>query len=207
MRTARVLTVSLSMLYAGGGVFLVPGVCLLQGGVCSQGVYLVLGGCLLPGGVCLVPGVSSGGVSAPGGMYLVPGGGACSGGCTWSGGVCSRGCLLPEGCLLQGGVCSWGGVRYSPLWTEWQTGAKILPCPKLRLRAVMNAASLVGDNNRRWEHSLIGCFWLFTPKFWEACSHPITHNGRLGRAQYRHIITSLAVAKEQEPPLWNFHNI
>ena len=24
-----------------------------------------------------------------------------------------------------------------PLWTEWQTGAKILPCPKLRLRAVM----------------------------------------------------------------------
>ena len=24
-----------------------------------------------------------------------------------------------------------------PLWTEWQTGAKILPCPKLRLRAVI----------------------------------------------------------------------
>ena len=23
-----------------------------------------------------------------------------------------------------------------PLWTEWQTGAKILPCPKLRLRVV-----------------------------------------------------------------------
>ena len=23
-----------------------------------------------------------------------------------------------------------------PLWTEWQTGVKILPCPKLRLRAV-----------------------------------------------------------------------
>ena len=25
----------------------------------------------------------------------------------------------------------------SPLWTEWQTGVKILPCPKLRLRAVI----------------------------------------------------------------------
>ena len=24
------------------------------------------------------------------------------------------------------------------LWTEWQTGAKILPCPKLRLRVVIN---------------------------------------------------------------------
>ena len=24
------------------------------------------------------------------------------------------------------------------LWTEWQTGVKILPCPKLRLRAVTN---------------------------------------------------------------------
>ena len=28
--------------------------------------------------------------------------------------------------------------RMRPLWTEWQTGVKILPCPKLRLRAVMN---------------------------------------------------------------------
>ena len=25
-----------------------------------------------------------------------------------------------------------------PPWTEWQTGVKILPCPKLRLRAVNN---------------------------------------------------------------------
>ena len=28
------------------------------------------------------------------------------------------------------------GYQTPPLWTEWQTGAKILPCPKLRLRAV-----------------------------------------------------------------------
>ena len=26
---------------------------------------------------------------------------------------------------------------HTPLWTEWQTGVKILPCPKLRLRAVI----------------------------------------------------------------------
>ena len=27
-------------------------------------------------------------------------------------------------------------LGYTPLWTEWQTGAKILPCPRLHLRAV-----------------------------------------------------------------------
>ena len=55
MRTTRVMTVSSSMLCAGGGV---PG----PEGVCSRG------GCLLRGGV-----------SAPGGVPA-PGGGACSGG-------------------------------------------------------------------------------------------------------------------------------
>ena len=29
------------------------------------------------------------------------------------------------------------GNTHAPPWTEWQTGAKILPCPKLRLRAVI----------------------------------------------------------------------
>ena len=28
--------------------------------------------------------------------------------------------------------------RRTPLWIEWQTRVKILPCPKLRLRAVIN---------------------------------------------------------------------
>ena len=28
-------------------------------------------------------------------------------------------------------------TMHAPLWTEWQTGVKILPCPKLRLRAVI----------------------------------------------------------------------
>ena len=83
----------------------------------------------------------------------------CTGGCLLRGHVWSG--VGGVGCLLQGvvcsGVCAWfrrrgvpgpwggGGVVVSqhtlrqihaPPWTEWQTGAKILPCPKLRLRAV-----------------------------------------------------------------------
>ena len=73
--------------------------------------------------------------------------------------VCSRpsgGCLLPGGCPLRG-ICSWGvsapgfwcllrggGVYPSMHWgrnppcgqNSWHTLLKILPCPKLRLRAV-----------------------------------------------------------------------
>ena len=30
---------------------------------------------------------------------------------------------------------------HPPLWTEWQTGVKILACPKLRFRAVINCFS------------------------------------------------------------------
>ena len=50
------------------------------------------------------------------------------------GGVCSQG----RGCLIPGGVCSQGVVsqhalrQTPPLWTEWQTGVKILPWPQLR---------------------------------------------------------------------------
>ena len=83
---------------------------LCLGGVCSRGC---VPGVFASGGVC------SRRVSAPGGCLL-------------------RGvCLLPEGLLLGGG----GGIpacsEADPLWTEWQTGAKILPCPKLRFRAVI----------------------------------------------------------------------
>ena len=71
MRTGRSLTVCWSLL---------PGGCLLRGGVCSGGVSALgggvcsQGGCLLPGGVsalgglCLLRGVCSRGVSAPGGV-------------------------------------------------------------------------------------------------------------------------------------------
>ena len=78
MCTACVLTVSPSMLCAGG-----RGGAWSQGGAWSGGMYLVLGGCLVLGGYPIM---------------------------------------------------HWGRP---PLWTEWHTSVKILPCPKLRLRAVM----------------------------------------------------------------------
>ena len=52
---------------------------------------------------------------------------------------------IPVGCIPPTVVAIWGalqealpppGTRHTPLWTEWQTGVKILPCPKVRLRAV-----------------------------------------------------------------------
>ena len=80
------------------------------------------------------------------------GGGTCSGGCTYQGevpaqrgevpawrgvpaqwGVPGLGVYLPGGCTFLGGICP----GTPTLWTEWQTGAKILPFPKLRLRAVI----------------------------------------------------------------------
>ena len=124
MRTARVLTVSPSMLCAGGcilwggvpgpreGVYLVPG----------RGVYLVPGGVPGPRGVSALEGVPGPGVSTLGGVCTW------SWGCTWSqgrgcllwGDVCSGECLLwgvsalggapgPRGWLLPGVICSWGG--------------------------------------------------------------------------------------------------
>ena len=57
-----------------------------------------------------------------------------------AGGSASGGCLLPEGgCLLQG-VVSQHALKqtYRPSCGQnsWHTPMKILPCPKLRLRAV-----------------------------------------------------------------------
>ena len=111
MRTARVLTVSHSMLCARGGV--------CSGGVWTRGVYLVPEG--LPGKGA--PGL--GGVSGPRGVYLVPGGGVCPqrvpgpGGCTWSWGVSGTGGgVYPGRCTWSQGelhLVPAGGVRYSPL--------------------------------------------------------------------------------------------
>ena len=56
----------------------------------------------------------------PGGLYL------------------PRGVYLPWGCTCLGGTSSGN----PPLWTEWQTGAKILPCPEFRLRAVITLPQL-----------------------------------------------------------------
>ena len=120
MRTARLLPVSPNM-------------------QCSQG------GCTWSGGVPGLEGTCPGGVPGPWGgvpawgVYLVPGGCTCMGGvpawgvCTWSGGV-----YLPRGSApgLGGVPARRVPAQVLPPWTEWQTGVKILPCPKLRLRAV-----------------------------------------------------------------------
>ena len=114
MRTARVLTVSPSMLCVGGCTWsrgcLLPGECTWsQAGVPGHGGAPCPGGGvdLLPGGVYLLLG---GVCSWWRGVYLVPGGCTWSWGCTWSqGGVCSQGVHLVWGCTWsQGG---WPGPR------------------------------------------------------------------------------------------------
>ena len=66
-------------------------------------------------------------------------------GVSTQGGCLPRGCLLGRGCLPRGCVSTWGCVCLwgvcqgevcipacteadTPLWTEWQTGVKTLPC-------------------------------------------------------------------------------
>ena len=39
----------------------------------------------------------------------------------------------------------------TPLWTEWQTRVKILPCPKLRLRAVTSLGLCAVQKFRKWK--------------------------------------------------------
>ena len=119
MRTARLLPVSPSM-HCPGGVpgpggwgLPGPGECTWsrEGVPCPKGLYLVLGG--VPGLECTW---SREGVPGPRGLYLV-----------WG---------VPGGVyLIPGGVPGPGGgicPDTPPMWTEWQTGVKILPCPKLR---------------------------------------------------------------------------
>ena len=100
-----------------------------------RGVYLVPGGgYLVPGGGgYLVPGgVPGPGGSAPG-LESVPG----LGGCTWSGGVPG-----PEGCTWSRG-CTWSGT---PPTVDRHTPVNLLPCPKLRLRAVINPCVTLSHN-------------------------------------------------------------
>ena len=100
MRTARALTVSPSMLCAGGGVCF-RGVCSQEGVPESWGV---------PG----LGGSALGSVPGPGGLL---------GGCTWSGGV-------------PGPLGGWPDQVLPPV--DRHMPVNILPCPKLRLRAVIN---------------------------------------------------------------------
>ena len=89
--------------------------CTAPGGTCLGVVYLLSGGCTFLG------------------AYLPSGGVPAQWGCTCPVGVYLPGVYLPGGMYLPI-LCTCPGTF--PLWTEWQTGAKILPCPKLRLRAV-----------------------------------------------------------------------
>ena len=95
MRTARVLTISPSMLCAGGCTWS-RGVCSL-GGVCSEGGCTWSWGVSAPRGVSSPRGVPGPGVSAPRGV------------CSWGGVPGPGGCLLPGGCLALGGVPSLEG--------------------------------------------------------------------------------------------------
>ena len=106
MRTARALTVSASMLCTGEGAVLPGGVCFPGEGVCLQGSVCLQGG-VLPGEVC----ASWGCVCA-----------------SWGGGG-SGGGVLPRGCGIP--ACTEADPPVNRM-----TGAKILPCPKLRLQAV-----------------------------------------------------------------------
>ena len=87
--------------------------------------------------------------SGLGGTYLWYGGCLLPGGtCLWSWGVSAPG---KGACLWSGGCISACNGAEPPLWTEWQTGAKILPCPELPLRAVIIGiwqTSFAGGNNR-----------------------------------------------------------
>ena len=60
--------------------------------------------------------------------------------CVCSRGVCSWGVVCSGGCLVSGGVVSQHALRQTPACEQnsWHTLVKILPCPKLRLRTVIN---------------------------------------------------------------------
>ena len=78
MRTARALTVSQGVylvwgVLSPGGVYLVPGMYLVTGGILShRGVYLVTGGVLSPEGTCPA-GVPAQGVVSGRGRVVCPG--------------------------------------------------------------------------------------------------------------------------------------
>ena len=111
-------------------MYLVPGVYLVWGVYLVPGVYLVQGGGYLVWRV-----------------YLVPGELPSPGGCTWFwGGVPGPGGLPgPRGVYLVQGIPA-GGVpaQVLPPWpgqvlpsVDRQMPVNLLPCPKLRLRAVI----------------------------------------------------------------------
>ena len=61
-------------------------------------------------------------------------------------------------------------VKPPPLWTEWHTGVKTLPCPKLLLRAV-NICKL----NPLLPYRTKNIIWHFTPKHLTVLLQPKTY--------------------------------
>ena len=56
----------------------------------------------------------------------------------------------------------------TPLWTEWQTGVKALPCPRLRLRAVTRRTGPAAILNVTIRGFSRGCYNIQSLKtFWE----------------------------------------
>ena len=99
----------------------IKGSILLEANQCNK-QYCIPVGCVPPACCPYLPACTA------------PGGGLRLGGVPTSG---------PGGVSAPWGTCLWSGGVYpsrqwgrAPLWTEWQTGAKILPCPKLHLRPV-----------------------------------------------------------------------
>ena len=81
--------------------------------------------------------------------------------------------------------------RTHPLWTEWQTGVKILPCPKLRLRAVIKL-------KLRRESQ----FWWHDGKISEMQRRDVTSQHRRYNKQY--VISSVVTVDLW--PHWTFIN-
>ena len=183
MRTARALTVSPSMLCGGkeGGVCSRGDV-----GVCSWGGGCLLRGCLLLGGVSALGGVCLlwGVVSAPGGVVSALGGicsrgasglGVSAPGGVCSGGVCSRGVCSQGAVSAPGGVyLVLGGVHGQVLPpVDRHTPVNILPCPKLRLRAVKIAMGIFDDINASQVEqyvSIVTCYQNYLNNIFERLS-------------------------------------
>ena len=169
MRTVYLLTVSQHALHGG----CIP-VWTEQGGCVSK--HALGGGCLpwgcLPRGRCLFRGLSAQQGCLPRGC--LPSRGVCQGVsarvCLPSRGVCqgvsARGCL--PGGVYPGGVClggrlSGGVWQDTPLWTEWQTCVKTLPCPNFVEAVKMNYflvssddINMLNDNLLPWSTKSIG---------------------------------------------------
>ena len=104
-----------------------------KGGRSAQPGGLHPGGSAQPQGVCIKGGLPNPvGVCTQEGSAQPSGVGVCPGVGSVSRGVCPT---PPSPRSAYRGVGQ-APLPPPPLWTEWHTGVKTLPCPKLRLRAV-----------------------------------------------------------------------